>query len=105
LADRDRLRFIINALTRMRFCTADGQIDIHIKGPPEQGKDRFRPWFMHEKRASRHVRVIFGHWSALGYFNGEGVVALDTGCVWGGGLTAFNLDANEPPVRVECTRE
>jgi bis(5'-nucleosyl)-tetraphosphatase (symmetrical) len=92
LRGMERLRFAINALTRMRVCTADGRIDVKMKGPPNEARLPYRPWFEHAARLTRDVRVIFGHWSALGLIQAHGVVGLDTGCVWGGALTALNLD-------------
>jgi bis(5'-nucleosyl)-tetraphosphatase (symmetrical) len=103
LAGAQRLRFTVNVLTRLRMCTADGRIDLKVKGPPREARSELRPWFEIEGRASRDARVIFGHWSALGYVNAHGVVGLDTGCVWGGALTAFNLDRAEPPVSLACS--
>jgi len=102
LAGMDRLRFAVNALTRMRICTADGRIDPKFKGRPDEAQAPFRPWFEFKERASRDVRVVFGHWSSLGYLNTGHVVGLDTGCVWGAALTALNLDSSEPPVSVPC---
>jgi bis(5'-nucleosyl)-tetraphosphatase (symmetrical) len=92
LAGIDRLRFVINVLTRLRLCTADGRLDIALKGRPPPSPSPLRPWFEHPQRASRDARIIFGHWSALGLVQRDGVVGLDTGCVWGGALTALNLD-------------
>ncbi len=102
LAGMERSRFVVNVLTRLRVCTADGRVDLGMKGPPGKARPAFRPWFELEGRASRDTRIIFGHWSALGYVNAHGVIGLDTGCVWGGALTALNLDAAEPPVSVKC---
>jgi bis(5'-nucleosyl)-tetraphosphatase (symmetrical) len=102
LAGAERLRFIINVLTRLRLCTADGRVDISIKGPPPPPPSLLRPWFEHPQRASRDVRVIFGHWSALGLVERPGVLGLDSGCVWGGSLTAANLDSDRPLVSVPC---
>ncbi len=102
LSGMERLRFIINVLTRLRMCTADGRVDITIKGPPPRAADALRPWFEHARRATRDVRVIFGHWSALGLVQRPDVIGLDTGCVWGGELTALDLDAGQPPVSVPC---
>ena len=102
LSGMERLRFTINALTRMRLCTDDGRIDMKMKGPPDEARYPYRPWFEHETRRSRDVRIIFGHWSALGLIQAHGVVGLDTGCVWGGSLTALNLDAQAPPVSEPC---
>ena len=98
----DRLRFAINVLTRLRVCTADGRIDLRMKGKPGDARPPFRPWFEHENRRSRDVRVIFGHWSALGFVRTHGVVGLDSGCVWGGALTAFDLDEERPPISLPC---
>jgi bis(5'-nucleosyl)-tetraphosphatase (symmetrical) len=103
LSGTDRLRFTINVLTRMRVCTEDGRIDLKMKGGPEKARPPFRPWFEFEQRKSRHARVIFGHWSALGYVNAHSVIGLDTGCVWGGALTALDLDSDHPPVTLSCS--
>ena len=102
LAGYERLRFTINVLTRLRLCTADGQVDVAIKGEPPPPPSPLRPWFEHRERASRTARVIFGHWSALGLVHKAGVVGLDTGCVWGGSLTAFDLDEPRAPLAVPC---
>jgi bis(5'-nucleosyl)-tetraphosphatase (symmetrical) len=98
----DKLRFTINVLTRLRVCTADGRIDLKWKGEPPPSNSPYQPWFAAEQRASRAARVIFGHWSALGFVQRDGVVGLDSGCVWGGALTAFDLDSDRPPVTVAC---
>jgi len=102
LAAAERLRFIINVLTRLRLCTADGRVDISSKGPPPPPSSPLRPWFEHPQRASRDVRVIFGHWSALGLVQRPGLLGLDSGCVWGGALTAADLDSDRPLVSVGC---
>jgi len=103
LKSTDRLRFTINVLTRVRVCTAEGRIDLKMKGSPNKVRPPFRPWFEFDERRSRATRVIFGHWSALGYVNAHGVVGLDTGCVWGGALTAFDLDSERAPIGVKCS--
>jgi bis(5'-nucleosyl)-tetraphosphatase (symmetrical) len=103
LEGSDRTRFIINTLTRMRFCTATGRIDLKMKGPPTDATDDYLPWFEHARRASRDVRVVFGHWSTLGLLQRRDVLGLDTGCVWGGSLTAVDLgDPERPPIQVPC---
>lgn len=90
LAGADRLRFAINVLTRMRVCTSDGRINLDMKGkPPTEGP--WRPWFDIARLSG--ARVICGHWSALGLLVRPDVAALDTGCVWGGALTAFDPDS------------
>ena len=102
LGGAERLRFIINVLTRLRLCTADGRVDTSIKELPPPAPSQLRPWFEHRQRASRDVRVIFGHWSALGLVVRPGILGLDSGCVWGGALTAADLDSDRPPVSVAC---
>jgi bis(5'-nucleosyl)-tetraphosphatase (symmetrical) len=97
LAGIRRLRFIINVLTRLRACTPAGVIDLKQKGAPASLPAPLVPWFDAAERASRDTRVIFGHWSALGLRRSAKLLALDTGCVWGGSLTAVNLDDEEAP--------
>jgi bis(5'-nucleosyl)-tetraphosphatase (symmetrical) len=99
----DRLRFTVNVLTRLRFCTADGRVDLKLKCAPDRAAPPLAPWFSHDARRSAGTRVIFGHWSALGYYRGDKVLCLDSGCVWGGSLTAVNLDDPQaPPVALAC---
>jgi bis(5'-nucleosyl)-tetraphosphatase (symmetrical) len=102
LAGSERLRFTINVLTRLRVCAADGRIDLTVKGPPPPASSGLRPWFEHPKRRTRDARVIFGHWSALGFVRRPNVVGVDTGCVWGGELTALDLDHERAPSAVRC---
>jgi bis(5'-nucleosyl)-tetraphosphatase (symmetrical) len=102
LSGMDRIRFVINTLTRIRVCTADGRIDLKLKGKPPAPGSAFQPWFDCETRLSRAARVIFGHWSALGLVQRNAVVGLDSGCVWGGALTAFDLDTERPAISVGC---
>jgi bis(5'-nucleosyl)-tetraphosphatase (symmetrical) len=98
----ERLRFAINVLTRLRVCTADGRVDFALKGEPPPPPSALRPWFEHAGRLTRDLRVIFGHWSVLGLVLQPGVVGLDTGCVWGGALTALDLDSERAPIAVPC---
>ena len=102
LRGMDRLRFIINAFTRMRFCRRDGSVDLKTKGAPGEQAEDLLPWFDMPDRQSAGVRVVCGHWSTLGYRRRADLLSLDTGCVWGGALTAVDLDADEPPVQLEC---
>ncbi|MFZ9709384.1 MAG: symmetrical bis(5'-nucleosyl)-tetraphosphatase [Steroidobacteraceae bacterium] len=95
LSGADRQRVIINALTRLRYCRLDGRMDLTPKGAPgSQPADRL-PWFDLPARRTSHTRVIIGHWSTLGLLRREHLLALDTGCVWGGALTAVSLDDPE----------
>jgi bis(5'-nucleosyl)-tetraphosphatase (symmetrical) len=84
----DRLRVIVNAMTRMRFCTRDGKMDFKAKG--KKAPPGYVPWF--EARPGNEKSLVSGHWSALGLKLGERVVMLDSGCVWGGSLTALRLE-------------
>lgn len=88
----DRLRFTVNALTRMRFCTADGKLSFSEKGPPGSQTLGLMPWFAVPNRRSAALNILFGHWAALGYYRASGIFALDSGCVWGNRLTAIRLD-------------
>ncbi len=92
LSGIDRLRVITNAATRLRICSADGQMEFKFKGELQDIPAGYMPWFDVPDRAARDTQVIFGHWSALGLRQRENIYALDTGCLWGGKLTAMNLD-------------
>ncbi|WP_459207514.1 symmetrical bis(5'-nucleosyl)-tetraphosphatase [Pseudomonas sp. MLB6B] len=99
----ERLRAITNYFTRMRFCTAEGKLDLKSKEGLDDAPKGYKPWFAHKGRRSRHVDIIFGHWAALeGRVSEPGVIALDTGCVWGGAMTLYNLDSGEYH-RCDCT--
>ncbi len=100
LEGEERLRFITNALTRLRACDADGRMLLKFKGTLAQLPAGAVPWFRAAGRRSAGVRIVCGHWSALGYRDEAGVLCLDTGCVWGGALTAQRLDAASAPVQV-----
>ncbi|MBB5207286.1 bis(5'-nucleosyl)-tetraphosphatase (symmetrical) [Chiayiivirga flava] len=93
----DRLRAIINVFTRMRFCNVRGTISFNEKGAPGTQKPGFYPWFEVPGHAPRDLKIVCGHWSTLGLFQGLGVHAIDTGCVWGGKLTALAL-GEEPRI-------
>jgi bis(5'-nucleosyl)-tetraphosphatase (symmetrical) len=87
-----RLRVIINAFTRLRYCDAHGRMDLRPKGQPGKQPLHLLPWFQVPGRMMRDMRIIFGHWSTLGVWDADGVTALDSGCLWGGKLTAVRLD-------------
>ena len=88
----DRLRFIVNALTRLRVVDAEGRMHLKFKGAADKAPDGTMPWFDHPERATRDTRIVFGHWSTEGLVRRSNVIGLDTGCVWGGRLTALRLD-------------
>jgi bis(5'-nucleosyl)-tetraphosphatase (symmetrical) len=99
----DRLRFITNCLTRLRFCRDDGRLDLKFKGEVKDAPKHLMPWFRVPDRRSQDMRIVCGHWSALGYHDADGVLAIDTGCVWGEKLCAVRLDQFPPaPVFVPC---
>jgi bis(5'-nucleosyl)-tetraphosphatase (symmetrical) len=88
----DRIRFISNCLARLRYCTPDGALALKKKYSPASYHDEDLPWFRHPQRASRDDLIIFGHWSTLGFYHGDNVYALDSGCLWGGHLSALRLE-------------
>ncbi len=87
-----RLRVIVNAFTRMRICTPQGEMEFKFKGEMPNIPQGYLPWFDIPDRASRDATVVFGHWSALGLLLRKNVIALDTGCLWGGTMSAIRLD-------------
>lgn len=87
-----RLRLISAILTRIRFCDARGKMLLSANGPPGTQPAPYLPWFKHKHRQSRDVRIAFGHWSALGLRIKKRTLSLDSGCVWGGRLSAFRLE-------------
>lgn len=88
----DRLRVVVNAMTRMRFCSADGRMALRAKGAPDKAPPGTMPWFMVPDRYNRTHTIVCGHWSALGFYRAPGLIALDSGAVWGGKLTAVRLE-------------
>lgn len=88
----DRLRFIVNCFTRLRYCDAGGQLCLEAKGEPGTQPAGTLPWFEVPGRRSRDLAIIFGHWSTLGLYRDNNVIAIDTGCLWGGLLTALRLE-------------
>ncbi len=100
-----RLRAIINALTRLRFCSVEGQMEFESKDSAATAPEGFMPWFDVPGRATAQDTVAFGHWSTLGWLQRDDVICMDTGCVWGGPLSALRLAANpaqQALVQVDC---
>jgi len=101
LSGYKRLRVITNAFTRLRVCTPEGQMEYKFKGEVEKIPLGYLPWFEVPERANQDFTVIFGHWSALGLKVTSNIIALDTGCLWGGALTAICLE-DRRLFQVEC---
>ena len=101
LTGDDRLRVIINALTRLRIVDADGRMRLKFKAEAAAAPPGTYAWFEHPARATRDTRIVCGHWSSEGLVRRSNVIGLDTGCVWGGQLTAVRLDDGEL-FQVDC---
>jgi len=99
-----RLRVITNALTRMRICTVAGEMQFKFKGELGDVPQGYLPWYAAPQRASADATVVFGHWSALGLIVKPNVIALDTGCLWGGNLTAIRLEDRQI-FQVKCSKQ
>jgi len=102
LSGHNRLRFIVNALTRMRMLDEENRINFSHSGPPDKAAKGLQPWFEAEPAKWHGTRIVFGHWSALGLIVNANLVATDTGCVWGRQLTAVRLDDKPAVTAVEC---
>ena len=92
LTGADRARVVVNAMTRMRFCTSEGRMEFRAKGDLQSAPPGYAAWFDTPCRLSADSTVICGHWSALGLRIEQGLLALDTGCIWGGALSAVRLE-------------
>ena len=109
LTGATRLRVIVNVLTRLRFCDAQGRMELATKEGADAAPAGYQPWFDAPARQTANVTVAFGHWSTLGWLGRSDVLALDTGCVWGGCLSAIRLDetgtpAQHPLIQVQCAQ-
>ena len=114
LTGADRLRLIVNALTRMRFCDANGRMDHESKEGAATAPAGYMPWFEVPGRRTAEITVAFGHWSMLGWLGRSDVLSLDTGCVWGGCLSALRVggagpsdskrDLKQELIQVQCVQ-
>lgn len=103
LAGTARLRFTVNALTRLRFCSADGEMDFKTKDGAGAAPTGFMPWFDVPGRRTAETPIAFGHWSTLGLMDRPRLLGLDTGCVWGGRLTAARVNGlAREIIQVDC---
>jgi bis(5'-nucleosyl)-tetraphosphatase (symmetrical) len=94
----ERWRFVVNALTRMRFCSAAGRLELKTKAAAAAAPPGYLPWFEIEGRQTAAQPIAFGHWSTLGLLDRPLLLALDTGCVWGGALSAARIDGGRRDV-------
>lgn len=107
LQGAERLRVVVNALTRLRYCSADGEMEFDNTGAPEQAPPGYLPWFDVPGRLSADVPIAFGHWSSLGWRERSDVLPLDTGCVWGGCLSALRVGprpGERELIQVKCEK-
>ncbi len=103
LTGNDRLRFTVNVLTRLRFCTADGELDFKTKDGAGAAPPGYAPWFDAPGRRTAGTPIAFGHWSTLGLLNRPDLLGLDTGCIWGGQLTAARVDGvTREIIQIDC---
>ncbi len=103
LQGMERTRCIINGLTRMRFCHKDGSMDFDLKEGSDQAPEHLTPWFDLPERKTQDCTVVFGHWSTLGLVLRDNLISVDTGCVWGGKLSAVRLE-DRLVVQVQSTQ-
>jgi len=102
-SDIELEKYILSSFTRMRYCYTDGHLDFKQKGSPKDLKDsNLYPWFDCPTKIEKELKIIFGHWSTLGFLNRNDILAIDTGCVWSKELTAVSLP-DERVVKVECS--
>ena len=105
LTGMDRLRVIVNALTRLRFCTTEGEMEFDSKEGAGSAPKGYLPWFDVPGRQTAQMDVAFGHWSTLGWMGRTDVLSMDTGCVWGGSLSALRInlqDRTQELIQVQC---
>jgi len=99
-----RLRYITNSFTRIRYCERDGREDFKNNRELGTQPEHLIPWFQLPDRKSKDLNIIFGHWAALGHYQEEGIYALDSGCVWGGKLTAMLVQESPEFFQVKCEK-
>ncbi|TNF99527.1 MAG: symmetrical bis(5'-nucleosyl)-tetraphosphatase, partial [Gammaproteobacteria bacterium] len=98
----DRLRFITNSFTRLRYCTEEGRQDFKENGPLGTQPEHLHPWFRIKNRESKDLKLVFGHWATLGQVEDDNIFTLDSACVWGRGLTAMKLGETPEYFQIPC---
>jgi bis(5'-nucleosyl)-tetraphosphatase (symmetrical) len=101
LTGYERLRYIVNAFCRMRYCNAEGKLEFKTKSAPKDIGGEYQPWFVFPNRRNKDHEIFFGHWSTLGAIDAYQVHATDTGCLWGGQMTAYALE-NKQRFSLDC---
>ena len=91
----NRIRYIVNAFTRMRYCDNRGKLEFKLKSAPESTTGPFQPWFVHGNRKNKTQEIFFGHWSTLGAMDAYSIHSTDTGCLWGGKLSAYCIESKQ----------
>jgi len=108
LCSWDRLRYICNSFTRMRYCHTDGRLNLTEKDSPsivaKNNNENLKPWFEIESRKTKSDNIIFGHWSTLGLLIEDGIYSIDTGCLWGKQLTALKIDNDLNYIQIDCPK-
>jgi bis(5'-nucleosyl)-tetraphosphatase (symmetrical) len=104
LTGYDRLRYIVNAFARMRYCDANGKLEFKLKSAPNNNQSKYQPWFVFPKRRNKDYEVFFGHWSTLGAIDAYHVHATDTGCLWGGKMTAYAIESKQR-FTIDCQQQ
>jgi bis(5'-nucleosyl)-tetraphosphatase (symmetrical) len=102
LSKEKQLRFTVNCFTRLRYCDAQGKLNFKFKGALDYQNEHLMPWFDVPNRKSLGLNIIFGHWSALGYHESNQCYGIDTGCLWGGQLTALKLGKIPKRISIDC---
>jgi bis(5'-nucleosyl)-tetraphosphatase (symmetrical) len=102
LSGNTRLRFIINCFTRLRFCDEHGRLDLNEKGNIGTQAKHLMPWFEAPNRKTINDKILFGHWSTLGLHHKNDTTCLDSGCLWGGALSAMKLDGSKQVISESC---
>ena len=104
LSGYDRIRYIVNAFARMRFCDANGKLEFKLKSAPTDSQSEYQPWFVFPNRRNKDYEIFFGHWSTLGAIDAYHIHSTDTGCLWGGQMTAYAIESKQR-YTVDCEQQ
>ncbi|MEA1989698.1 MAG: symmetrical bis(5'-nucleosyl)-tetraphosphatase [Pseudomonadota bacterium] len=95
LSGYDRIRYIVNAFARMRYCDTNGKLEFKLKSAPTDSQSEYQPWFVFPNRRNKDYEIFFGHWSTLGAIDAYHIHSTDTGCLWGGQMTAYAIESKQ----------